>query len=115
MKLAIGNDHVAVEMKQEIKKYLEEQGTLMQSWAPFTEGRKRIFEEPVLKEIAAAHDKSAAQVALKYLLSNGIPVIPKSSKPARMRENLELFDFELSQEEMQAIPALDRQERYENW
>ncbi len=97
------------------RKYLEEQGTLMQSWAPFTEGRKRIFDEPVLKEVAAAHDKSAAQVALKYLLSNGIPVIPKSSKASRMRENLELFDFELSQEEMAMIAQLDGRKSLFGW
>ena len=79
----------------------------MQSWAPFTEGRRKIFDEPILKEIASAHGKTSAQIALKYLVQNGIPVIPKSSKASRMKENLDLFDFELSQSELSSIQKLD--------
>jgi len=89
------------------QKYLQSRGTVMQSWAPFTEGRKRIFDEPVLKEIASAHGKTSAQIALKYLVQNGIPVIPKSSKVSRMKENLSIFDFELDQNELSQIRALD--------
>lgn len=91
----------------EYRKYLQEKGTVMQSWAPFTEGRKKIFAEPVLNEIGEAHDKSAAQIALKYLVQNGIPVIPKSSRAERIRQNLDLFDFELSQEELERISRLN--------
>lgn len=89
------------------QKYLQDHGTVMQSWAPFTEGRRKIFDEPILKEIASAHGKTSAQIALKYLVQNGIPVIPKSSKASRMKENLDLFDFELSQSELSSIQKLD--------
>ena len=75
---------------------LEARGTRMQSWAPFTEGRRDLFAEPVLQEIGAAHGKTAAQTALRYLIQNGIGVIPKSSHRARMEENFALFDFALT-------------------
>ena len=87
---------------------LNEHGTQMQSWAPFTEGRKPIFSEPVLCEIGAAHDKSAAQVALRYLTQNGIAVIPKSLHRERMAQNLALFDFMLTPEELARIRQLDQ-------
>ena len=87
----------------------------MQSWAPFTEGRRRIFDEPVLKEIAYSHQKTSAQIALKYLVQNQIPVIPKSSKPARIRENIDLFDFTLSEEEMKRIQTLNEGHSLFGW
>ncbi len=89
------------------RRALNEHGTQMQSWAPFTEGRKPIFSEPVLCEIGAAHDKSAAQVALRYLTQNGIAVIPKSVHRERMAQNLALFDFMLTPEELARIRQLD--------
>ena len=95
--------------------YLRENGTIMQSWAPFTEGRRRIFDEPVLKEIAYSHQKTSAQIALKYLVQNQIPVIPKSSKPARIRENIDLFDFTLSEEEMNRIQTLNEVHSLFGW
>ena len=95
--------------------YLRENGTIMQSWAPFTEGRRRIFDEPVLKEIAYSHQKTSAQIALKYLVQNQIPVIPKSSKPARIRENIDLFDFTLSEEEMKRIQTLNEGHSLFGW
>ena len=97
------------------RKYMEDQGTLMQSWAPFTEGKKKIFDEPVLKEVASAHGKTASQIALKYLLNYGIPVLPKSSKAAHLKENIDLFDFELEEEELSMIEELDGRKSLFGW
>ena len=83
-----------------------ENGTVMQAWSPFTEGKRRIFEEPVLREIGAQHGKTAAQTALRFLVQRGIGVIPKTMHRERMQENLSVFDFELSDEEMERIGTL---------
>lgn len=90
-----------------LKKLLEEKGTRMQAWASFTEGRRNIFAEPVLAEAGRRHGKTAAQTALRYLVENGIPVLPKSAHRERLRENLDIFDFSLTDEERRAIAALD--------
>ena len=82
-------------------------GTVMQSWGPFTEGRMDIFNDPVLKGIAEGCGRTVAQVALRYLVQNGIPVIPKSSRRERMEENLGVLDFELSASDMKEISKLD--------
>ena len=86
---------------------LAARGTRMQSWAPFTEGRRPIFTEPVLCEIGAAHGKTAAQAALRYLVQNGVAVIPKSARRARMEENFSIFDFALTPAELARIARLD--------
>ena len=99
----------------DLKKHLEEHGTLMQSWAPFTEGRRNIFAEPLLNDIGRAHGKTAAQIALRYLVQNGIIVIPKSSKEQRMKENMDLFDFTLSSTEMKQIRSLDGHRSLFGW
>jgi D-xylose reductase len=71
-----------------------------------------VLEQPVVKAAAARHGKSAAQVALRWGVQRGTAVIPKTSRPERLRENLAVFDFELSDEEMQAISALDHHRRF---
>ena len=91
----------------ELRQKLEARGTRMQSWAPFTEGRRDLFAEPALQEIGAAHGKTAAQTALRYLIQNGIGVIPKSSHRARMEENFALFDFALTAAEMERIGRMN--------
>ena len=91
----------------ELRQKLEARGTRMQSWAPFSEGRRDLFAEPVLQEIGAAHGKTAAQTALRYLIQNGIGVIPKSSHRARMEENFALFDFALTAAEMERIGRMN--------
>lgn len=91
----------------ELKELLTRNGTQMQSWASFTEGRMDIFSEPVLKTIGSRHGKTAAQTALRYLVQNGIAVIPKSVHRERMRENMEIWDFALSEDEMREIRVLD--------
>ncbi len=82
-------------------------GAQIESWGPFAEGRNGLFTNEVLKEIAAAHQKSVAQVALRFLLQSGVVVIPKSVKKERMAENFDVFGFALTQEEMARIEGLD--------
>ncbi len=98
-----------------LKKLLEEKGTRMQAWASFTEGRRNIFAEPALAEVSRRHGKTAAQTALRYLVENGIPVLPKSAHRERLRENLDIFDFSLTDEERRAIAALDEGRSLFGW
>ncbi|GAB2454639.1 diketogulonate reductase-like aldo/keto reductase [Conyzicola lurida] len=90
-----------------------ERGIVTQAWSPiggitsYRGGGKSAFEEPVLLDIAARFDKSAAQVMLRWGLQHGRSVIPKSTKPERIAENFDVFDFELTAEQMGAIDALD--------
>ncbi|WP_419503345.1 aldo/keto reductase [Candidatus Allofournierella excrementavium] len=98
-----------------LKKLLEEKGTRMQAWASFTEGRRNIFAEPALAEAGRRHGKTAAQTALRYLVEKGIPVLPKSAHRERLRENLDIFDFSLTDEERRAIAALDEGRSLFGW
>ena len=98
-----------------LKKLLEEKGTRMQAWASFTEGRRNIFAEPVLAEAGRRHGKTAAQTALRYLVENGIPVLPKSAHRERLRENLDIFDISLTAEDRRAIAALDEGRSLFGW
>lgn len=89
------------------KKYMEKHGTQIMSWGPFAEGKNDYFQNPVLKEIGAQHGKSVAQVALRFLLQSDVVVIPKSTHENRMKENFDVFDFALTEEDMKKIQALD--------
>lgn len=99
----------------DLKEILDSYGTKMQSWASFTEGRKNIFAEPVLKEIGEKHGKTSGQIALRYLLENGIAVIPKSVHRERMEENIDVFDFELTSEDMEKIGRLNEKRSLFGW
>lgn len=98
-----------------LKDVLSQHGTVMQAWGPFTEGKKRIFTEPILLNIGREHHKTAAQVALRYLLQNGIPLVVKSSHEERPKENMDVFDFNLTEDEMQRIAMLDTGESLFHW
>ena len=87
----------------------------MQAWASFTEGRRNVFLEPVLVEIAEKYNKTAAQVVLRYQIEHGIAVIPKSADEKRQQENLNVFDFNLSTEDKAQILRLDRKKSLFNW
>jgi len=89
------------------KEYLKKCGAQIESWGPFAEGKNDYFNNPVLKEIGAKHGKSAAQVALRFLMQSDVVVISKSTHKERMEENFNVFDFTLTAEEMSAIEALD--------
>ncbi|WP_432651181.1 aldo/keto reductase [Huintestinicola sp.] len=81
-----------------------------ESWGPFAEGRKNFFSDPVLNGIGAKHGKTAAQTALRFLMQSGVIVIPKSVRRERMEENLNVFDFSLTDEEMSELAKLDENE-----
>lgn len=87
--------------------FLEEHKVQIEAWGPFAEGKNGLFENDVLKQIAARHGKSVAQVVLRWLLQRGVVAIPKSVRPDRIAENLAIFDFELAAEDVAAIATLD--------
>ena len=86
---------------------MREHGVQIESWGPFAEGQNNLFSDPVLGEIGAAHGKSIAQVVLRWLIQRDVIVIAKSVRAERMRENIDVFDFELTDDDMARIPALD--------
>ena len=90
------------------KEWNEKYGLQLEAWAPFGEGRGGMFELPELKIIADKHNKTVAQVILRWHLQRGVVVIPKSTHIERMEENLNVFDFELSAEDMSEIAVLDK-------
>lgn len=94
---------------QQIKaqKYMEEYGCHIMSWGPFAEGRNNFFTNPVLVNIGKKYGKSAAQVALRWLIQRGVIIIPKSVHVERMEQNLDIFDFSLSEDDMKEIAGLD--------
>ncbi|MFF9496272.1 aldo/keto reductase [Streptomyces flaveolus] len=86
---------------------MREHGIQHESWGPLSRGGKGFFDNPVLADIARAHDKSVAQIALRWLVQQEIVVIPKSVRPERMAENLGVFDFQLTDDDMARIADLD--------
>jgi 2,5-diketo-D-gluconate reductase A len=86
---------------------MRKHGVQIESWGPFAEGKNNIFSDPTLSEIGAAHGKSVAQVVLRWLIQRDVVVIPKSVRPERMGENIDVFDFELTDDEMARIAAMD--------
>lgn len=90
------------------KEWNEKYGLQLEAWAPFGEGRGGMFDLPKLKTIAEKHGKTVAQVILRWHLQRGIVVIPKSTHIERMEENLNVFDFELTDEDMAEIATLDK-------
>ncbi|MBD3748614.1 MAG: aldo/keto reductase [Sphingobacteriales bacterium] len=91
----------------EAQKYLQENNVQIESWGPFAEGKNDIFKNEVLVSIAGKYNKSVAQVILRWLMQRGVVAIPKSVRKERMVENFNIFDFELSREDMDAIKTLD--------
>jgi 2,5-diketo-D-gluconate reductase A len=86
---------------------MRERGVQIESWGPFAEGKNGLFTNPLLASIAAAHNKSVAQVVLRWLTQREVVVIPKSVKPERMAQNLDIFDFTLTDDQMTQIATLD--------
>jgi 2,5-diketo-D-gluconate reductase A len=91
----------------ETQKFLQENGVQIESWGPFAEGRNNIFQNELLRAIADKHQKTVAQVILRWLTQRGVVAIPKSVRKERIEENFNVFDFEFSPEEMAAIATLD--------
>ena len=92
-----------VKAQEIMKKY----GVQIQAWAPFAEGKNNLFSNETLKSVGDKYNKSVAQVALRYLIQRGVSVLPKSVNKDRMKENFNVFDFELTEEDMNLIASLD--------
>lgn len=88
-------------------KFLQDHGIQVEAWAPFAEGRNNIFQNEYLLSIAAKHNKSVAQVILRWVVQRGIVALAKSVRKERMAENINVLDFELSAEDMAAMTTLD--------
>jgi 2,5-diketo-D-gluconate reductase A len=87
--------------------FLKENNVQIESWGPFAEGKNNIFQNEMLGSIANKHNKTIAQVILRWLTQRGVVAIPKSVRKERMEENFDIFDFQLSSEEMETIKTLD--------
>ena len=92
---------------------MEKYGVHIEAWAPFGEGKSGMFENETLKKIGEKYGKSVAQVILRWNLQKGVVVIPGSSNPDHIKENTEIYHFELSDLEMEKINALDRNEKHD--
>ncbi|HJC74242.1 MAG TPA: aldo/keto reductase [Candidatus Mediterraneibacter faecavium] len=95
------------QQQETARKYLKDRGVQIESWGPFAEGKNDFFRNPALVEIGKRYGKTAAQTALRFLIQSGVVAIPKSTHRERMEENFQIFDFALTEEEMQKIRALD--------
>lgn len=91
----------------EAHKFMVDNNVQIQSWGPFAEGKNEIFKNEILKNIAEKYNKSVAQVILRWLIQRNIVAIPKSVRKERMVENFNIFDFKLSDDDMQSITKLD--------
>lgn len=94
----------------EDQEWHEKYGVQVEAWAPFAEGRHDLFINPILAEIGRQYGKSIGQVVLRWLIQRGIVALAKSVRPERMAENIDIFDFELSSEDVEKITALDMKE-----
>lgn len=90
------------------QQFLQENNVQIESWGPFAEGKNNLFHNEVLGGIAGKYGKSIGQVVLRWLTQRGVVAIPKSTRKERMPENIAIFDFELTADDMTAIKALDQ-------
>ncbi len=93
--------------QEDTRRFLQEQGIVMEAWASFAEGKKQIFQNETLRQIGAQYGKSPAQLILRWNIQRGIVPLAKSVHRERMEQNLSVFDFALSDEDMLAISRLD--------
>ena len=98
--------------ERELKKFLEREGMVIQAWYPLGHGDKALLEEPLFAELAKKYGKTNAQVILRWHIQAGNIVIPGSKNPAHIKDNFDLFDFSLTEEEMAKVTALDKDTRY---
>ena len=98
--------------EKKLKEFLDKEGIVIQAWYPLGHGDKALQQEPLFTELGKKYGKSNAQVILRWHIQDGNIVIPGSKNPAHIKDNLDLFDFSLTDEEMTQIAAMDRQKRY---
>ena len=113
----IQNENHLYYQNTELKEYVSQYGIVIESWYPFGDRghTSEHFGNEVIRELAEKYGKSSAQIILRWQLQAGFIAIPGSSDPDHIAENYDIFDFELSKEDMQRIRELDQHERYENW
>lgn len=93
--------------KTEMQQALKAEGIQLESWAPFAQGRNNLFTHELLKALSGKYHKSIAQVVLRWLMQRAVVTVPKSSNRKRIQENFDVFDFELSSDDMTTIKSLD--------
>lgn len=106
--------HIFYQQKS-LRKAMQKYGTKLESWSPFVAGREDFFNNATLKKIANKYNKSVAQVALRFLIQQGIIVIPKSSKLERLQENFNVFDFKLATNDIKTLTAMDTNKSQFGW
>ena len=98
--------------EKELKKFLDKEGMVIQAWYPLGHGDKALIQEPLFSELGKKYGKSNAQMILRWHIQDGNIVIPGSKNPDHIKDNFDLFDFSLTEEEMAKISAMDQQKRY---
>lgn len=98
--------------EKELKKFLSKEGMVIQAWYPLGHGDKALIQEPLFTELAKKYGKSSAQIILRWHIQDGNIVIPGSKNPDHIKDNFDLFDFSLTEDEMAKIAAMDQQKRY---
>lgn len=98
--------------EKELKKFLDKEGMVIQAWYPLGHGDKALIEEPLFAQLGKKYGKSGAQIILRWHIQAGHIVIPGSKNPEHIRDNFDLFDFELTDDEMAKIAAMDKKKRY---
>lgn len=106
--------HVLYQQRKMLE-YLKPFHVELEAWSPLAEGRKSILTNPTIKAIGLRHGKTAAQIALRFLVQNGVIIIPKTTHKERMKENIDLFDFVLTDDEMGEIRHLDTGRNVTGW
>ena len=98
--------------KWKLHELLTKNGTAMQAWSPLAQGMIKLSDQNVLIELADKYNKTPAQIALRFLTQRGISVVPKSKHETRLMENIDIFDFKLTDEEIKQIRQLDKNDNF---
>lgn len=101
--------------QRKLQEKMKVHGTQLEAWSPFAAGKQNLFHNQVLEAVGKDYGKTAAQIALKYLVQRGVIVIPKSANKERMLENIALFDFTLTAKDMLRIDGLDQGKSLFGW
>lgn len=100
--------------QNELKKRIEPYGTVIEAWYPIGHGDSELINEPIFTQLADKYGKTNVQIILRWHIQEGIVVFPKSTNPQHIKDNFDIFDFELTDEEMNKIKALDKNKRFYN-